>query len=91
MRMVTNIIIPYTLPEVLRNLITLYGIGWTYVIIAETKNAIWGLGHLMDIGSQRGNTPMVFAALMAIIIINIVFDKVGTISVKKAFPWRYKT
>jgi len=89
-QMITNVIIPYTLPEILRNLITLYGIGWTYVIIAEVTNANWGLGHLMYVGSARGNTKMVFAALLTIILINTVFDKVGTKIVKKAFSWRYK-
>lgn len=90
LRMIGLVIAPYTLPEVLRNLITQYGIGWTYVIIAEVTNANWGLGHLMYVGSARGNTPMVFAALFTIIIINTVFDKVGIKIVKKLFPWRYK-
>lgn len=89
-RSIWHIIIPYTTPELIRNFISLYGIGWTYVIIAEVTNANYGLGHLMYIGSARGNTEMVFAALITIIFINITFDKLGKFIVKKKFAWRYK-
>ncbi len=89
-RSIWYIVIPYTAPELLRNFISLYGVGWTYVIIAEVTNANLGLGHLMYIGSARGNTRMVFAALIAIIFINIVFDKCGKFIVRKKFSWRYK-
>ncbi len=89
-RSIWHIIIPYTTPELIRNFISLYGIGWTYVIIAEVTNANYGLGHLMYIGSARGNTEMVFAALITIIFINITFDKLGKLIVKKKFAWRYK-
>ncbi len=89
-RSIWHIIIPYTTPELLRNFISLYGVGWTYVIIAEVTNANFGLGHLMYIGSARGNTQMVFAALITIIFINIAFDKIGKFIIKKRFAWRYK-
>lgn len=89
-RSIWYIMIPYATPELLRNFISLYGIGWTYVIIAEVTNANLGLGHLMYIGSARGNTKMVFAALITIIFINIAFDKLGKFIIKKKFSWRYK-
>lgn len=89
-RVIGNVVIPYTMPELLRNFISLYGVGWTYVIIAEITNANLGLGHLMYIGSARGNTKMVFAALITIIFINIAFDKIGKFLIRKKFAWRYK-
>lgn len=89
-RSIWHVVIPYTTPELLRNFISLYGVGWTYVIIAEVTNANYGLGHLMYIGSARGNTKMVFAALITIIFINIAFDKIGKFIIKKKFAWRYK-
>ena len=89
-RVIGSVVIPYTMPELLRNFISLYGVGWTYVIIAEITNANVGLGHLMYIGSARGNTKMVFAALITIIFINIAFDKIGKFIIRKKFAWRYK-
>lgn len=89
MRLIKNIIIPYTTPEILRNALNLYGIGWTYVVIAEATNTRLGLGHLIHIGGLRGNTKMAFTALVIIIVVNILVNKVGTALLHKAFHWRY--
>ena len=67
-RMLLHCFIPYVTPSILQSLITLYGVGWTYVIIAEVNNTQYGLGHLMYIGSARGKTAMVFAAIVIIIV-----------------------
>lgn len=88
-RMLLHCFIPYVTPSLLQSLITLYGVGWTYVIIAEVNNTQYGLGHLMYIGSARGRTAMVFAAIVIIIVVSFVFDKLGNFIVKKCFKWRY--
>ena len=88
-RTLIHCIIPYIVPSLLKSFITLYGVGWTYVIIAEVNNTQYGLGHLMYIGSARGKTAMVFAALVIIIAVSYIFDKVANMIVKKAFHWRY--
>lgn len=88
-RTLVHCIIPYITPSLLKSFITLYGVGWTYVIIAEVNNTQYGLGHLMYIGSARGKTATVFASLVIIIVVSYVFDKVANLIVKKAFKWRY--
>lgn len=88
-RTLIHCIIPYIVPSLLKSFITLYGVGWTYVIIAEVNNTQYGLGHLMYIGSARGKTAMVFAALVIIIAVSYIFDKVANYIVKKTFKWRY--
>lgn len=88
-RMLLHCFIPYVTPSILQSLITLYGVGWTYVIIAEVNNTQYGLGHLMYIGSARGKTAMVFAAIVIIIVVSYLFDKIATTIVKKAFKWRF--
>lgn len=89
-RMLWNCFIPYITPSLLQSFITLYGVGWTYVIIAEVNNTRYGLGHLMYIGSARGKTAMVFAAIVIIIFVSYVFDKVGNYIIKNAFKWRFE-
>ncbi len=88
-RTLIHCIIPYIVPSLLKSFITLYGVGWTYVIIAEVNNTQYGLGHLMYIGSARGKTAMVFASLVIIIVVSYVFDKLANYIVKKGFKWRY--
>lgn len=89
-RTVLHVVFPYILPSVLGSLITLYGVGWTFVIIAELTNAQWGLGHLIYINSARGRTPMVFATIVVIVLVSFVFDKAANLGLRKAFAWRYE-
>lgn len=87
-RMLLHCFIPYITPSLIQSFITLYGVGWTYVIIAEVNNTQYGLGHLMYIGSARGRTAMVFAAIVIIIAVSYIFDKVGMWITKKCFAWK---
>ena len=89
-RMLWYCFIPYITPSLLQSFITLYGVGWTYVIIAEVNNTQYGLGHLMYIGSARGKTAMVFAAIVIIVVVSYVFDKVSNFIIKKIFKWRFE-
>ena len=87
-RMLLHCFIPYITPSLIQSFITLYGVGWTYVIIAEVNNTQYGLGHLMYIGSARGKTAMVFAAIVIIVVVSYIFDKIGTWLTKKCFAWK---
>lgn len=88
-RMLWYCLIPYITPSLIQSFITLYGVGWTYVIIAEVNNTQYGLGHLMYIGSARGRTAMVFASIVIIVVVSYAFDKISSFIVKKAFKWRF--
>ncbi len=90
-RMLLHCYIPYIMPSLIQSFITLYGVGWTYVIIAEVNNTQYGLGHLMYIGSARGKTSMVFASIVIIIVVSFLFDKLGNYLVRKIFKWRFKS
>ena len=81
--------IPRILPTLLQSVVNLYGVGWTYVIIAELNNTQYGLGHLMYIGSARGHTNMVFASIVLIIVVGYIFHKIANLAIRKAFPWRF--
>lgn len=89
-RTVFHVIFPYILPSLVQSLITTYGVGWTFVIIAELTNAKHGLGHLIYINSARGRTPMVFAAIVVITCVSFFFDKGAQALVRRIFAWRYR-
>jgi len=88
--LVAKVIMPAMLPSLLSSLGMMYGIGWTYVIVAEIVNAGYGLGHIMNIAQSRGRLDMVFAVLFAIVLFSFVFDKGWNIFVQKLFPWKFK-
>lgn len=86
---VYKIQIPASLPSILNSFIMMYGIGFTYIAVAETINAKYGLGYIIQQSSARGRTDMVFMAIIVIMIISVVFDFVAKGLVRKIFRWRY--
>lgn len=84
-----EILLPAALPSIMNSILMMYGIGWTYVAVVEETNAIKGLGFIIDVGSARGKTAIVFAAIIVIIIFSYIFDKLGNLLIHKAFKWRY--
>lgn len=81
--------IPASLPGVMNSFIMMYGIGFTYIAVAETVNAKYGLGWIIQQNSSRGRTDMVFMAIIVIMVISVVFDYLSKKLVRKVFKWRY--
>lgn len=84
-----EILLPAALPSIMNSILMMYGIGWTYVAVVEETNAIKGLGFIINVGSARGKTAVVFASIIVIILASCIFDKVGNMLIRKAFKWRY--
>lgn len=89
LKVMHHVLLPAALPSILQSFLMMYGIGWTYVIIAEMINTTTGLGHLMNIGSARGRTDLVFLALITILAFSYIFDNVGNLIIRKVFRWKY--
>lgn len=81
--------IPASLPSILNSFIMMYGIGFTYISVAETINAKYGLGYIIQQSSSRGRTDLVFMAIIIIMVISILFDCTAKSLVKHIFKWRY--
>lgn len=86
---VYKIQIPASLPSILNSFIMMYGIGFTYIAVAETINAKYGLGWIIQQSSSRGRTDMVFMAIIVIMMISVLFDTISKNLVKRIFKWRY--
>ena len=86
---ITKIQIPATLPSLMNSFIMMYGIGWTYIAVAETVNAKYGLGFIIQQSSSRGRTDLVFMSIITIVVVSVFFDNISKFLVKKIFKWRY--
>lgn len=89
LQIMLRVMLPAGLPSICESFIMMYGIGWTYVIIAEVINATSGLGHIINLGAARGRTDLVFVALFTILVISYFFDMAGNALIKKIFKWKY--
>lgn len=88
-QLVKNVYIPAALPNLCQSFLSMFSVGFTYMIISENTNARYGLGHLMLIGGARGYTDMVFAAVLITIITGAIIDIVGNLIIKKSFKWYF--
>lgn len=86
---IIKIQIPASLPSLLNSFVMMYGIGWTYVAVAETVNARYGLGFMIQQASSRGKTDLVFMAIITIIIVSVLFDTFAKWLIRRIFKWRY--
>lgn len=86
---ITRIQLPATLPSILNSFIMMVGIGFTYSAVCETINARFGLGFMIQQGSSRGRTDLVFLGIIVIMLISFVFDYIAKKLVKIIFKWRY--
>lgn len=89
LQVISKIQIPASMPSLMNSFIMMYGIGWTYVAVAETINAKYGLGFIIQQASSRGKTDLVFMAILTIIIVSVIFDTAAKWLIKKIFRWRY--
>lgn len=88
-QLVYKVILPYCLPSICKTYLMMYGIGWTYIVIVETVNAKFGLGHLINVAIARGRTDQVFVELLIIIIFSYLWDNILTKIIEKIFKWKY--
>lgn len=86
---VKSIILPISAPDITQSFIMMYGIGYTYIAVAEQVNAKNGLGYLIYTSSARGLTYMTFVGIAAIVVISIGFDVVANKFVKRVFNWKF--
>ena len=83
---------PYVVGSVTGDIITLTGISWSYLVIAELlfrDSQISGIGSLISIMSRQSHMAEVYALLFLIVIIGILQDVIFKFIDKKLFPWKY--
>ena len=86
---ITKIQLPATLPSLLNSFVMMYGIGWTYIAVAETVNAKYGLGFIIQQSTSRGRTDLVFVSIITLIVVSVLFDSLSKLIIRKVFKWRY--
>jgi NitT/TauT family transport system permease protein len=86
-QLVSQVLIPGSLPAIGEALRVMNGIGWTYVILAEIVNAQYGLGHLITVAGKRSHVDQIFAGVLVILLIGVLSDQVIRGLNKALFSW----
>jgi NitT/TauT family transport system permease protein len=88
-QLVRHVLFPVALPDIWDHMRGVYGVGWTWIILAEVwANAERGLGYLLDISNRRGHIDRVFMVAIVIVVIAVGCDQAWRWSGRLLFPYR---
>jgi NitT/TauT family transport system permease protein len=86
-QLVSQVLIPGSLPAIGEALRVMNGIGWTYVILAEVINARYGLGALITVAGKRSHVDQIFALVLVILAIGVLTDLLIRLINERLFDW----
>lgn len=87
----TDVILPASLPRILGGLRIGMGLAWTSVISAELVGAQSGLGYMIQLNRIMLRTPNIIVGMIAIGITGFLMNYTMLILEKKLLPWNRET
>ena len=92
-QIIRTILVPASLPAIYEALRVMFGIGWTYVMLAEfvsdesTGFGYGGIGDLINNLRRYGTLAEVLVCVILILVIGVVVDLLMGWLGKQLFPW----
>ena len=95
-RVITDVLAPAALPSMISGIKTAWAFGWRTIIAAElifgVAGSESGLGNYIDNARQYFLTPQLFAGLVTIALLGVVFETLfGTIERRTIIRWGMKS
>ncbi len=87
-KLVLNVILPASLPDLYNDLRILLGWAWTYLIVAEVVGISSGITFFINQQAKYRNFDNVYAAILIIGIIGLATDQVLAFLGRHLFAWR---
>ncbi len=85
---VFKILIPIALPDLWHGMRLSFGVGWTYLVLAEVVVLDKGLGYLVGISQRQGPREHIYLVIILIAILAFIFDLVWVTLGNLLFPYR---
>ncbi|MFZ1986881.1 MAG: ABC transporter permease [Desulfatitalea sp.] len=84
---VRRVLFPIAFPQIINAMRLGFGVGWTYIILAEMVAADRGLGQIIIIAQRRGPREHIYLVLVAIVVIAYLTDKLWVHLHRALFPY----
>jgi len=85
---VRRVLIPIALPDIWHSMRLAFGIGWTYLVLAEVVVKAGGLGDLIDTARRRAMSGRVYLVIVIITLIAWIADLLWNRAGNLLFPYR---
>jgi ABC-type nitrate/sulfonate/bicarbonate transport system permease component len=85
---VGKVMIPIAAPAIVQGMRLGFGIGWTYIILAEMVAADRGLGQIIIVAQRRGPREHIYLVLLVIVLIAYLADRLWVALARGLFPYQ---
>lgn len=86
-KLIAKVLLPVALPQIVHAMRLGFGVGWTYIILAEMVAADRGLGQIIIIAQRRGPREHIYLVLVVIVLIAYLTDKLWERLHHALFPY----
>jgi len=87
-QVVRRVILPIAAPGIVQAMRLGFGVGWTYIILAEMVAADRGLGQIIIVAQRRGPRAHIYLVLVVIVLIAYLTDRLWVILSRSLFPYQ---
>jgi len=84
---IRRVLFEISMPRVFHAMRLGFGVGWTYIILAEMVAADRGLGQIIIIAQRRGPREHIYLVLLVIVLIAYLTDKLWVRATRSLFPY----
>ena len=85
---ITKVLIPIALPDLWHAMRLAFGVGWTYIVLAEVVVMVDGLGFLIQNSFRRGPREHIYLVLAMIVVVAFFTDRLWAAVGRFLFPYR---
>ena len=85
---IRHVLIPVALPDLWHAMRLAFGVGWTYIVLAEVVVMVDGLGFLIQNSFRRGPREHIYLVILVITLIAWVADLMWERLGRVLFPYR---
>jgi NitT/TauT family transport system permease protein len=86
---IRRVLVPVALPDIWHSMRLAFGVGWSYLVLAEVVVKTGGLGDLIDTARRRAMSGRVYLVIVVITVIawiaDLVWERLGVF----LFPYRW--
>ncbi len=88
---VSKVLLPISWPDIYQAMRLGFGIGWSYILLAEMVDVGRGLGGIIITSQRRGPREHIYLVLLVIVVVAFLTDKLWVALGRRLFPYREAT
>jgi ABC-type nitrate/sulfonate/bicarbonate transport system permease component len=85
---VSRVLLPISWPDIWQSMRMGFGVGWSYILLAEMVDMGRGLGGIILSSQRRGPREHIYLVLVFIVVVAFLTDRLWVIVGRWLFPYR---